>query len=696
MCRAHRLLPPTLAVLLFACSGPETSNRADLPEPPLGRVEPVEITHRGHTLIDHYAWLQNPEDPEVIAYLEAENAYTDAMMTHTQALQEKLFQEMSGRVEEDAPSLPWREGDYFYYWRWGEGKEEKGYPVYARRRGSLEAEEEVLIDVNEIAEGHAYTRVPFPAISPGQDIMAFAADTVGIPRYSTIRFQNLDTGELFPEAIHPAAPLMAWASDNRTLFYVRVHPSAGGPCLYRHVLGTDPSSDQMALEAVTPMLRTMGRYLLVESAPDYLYLDLDQPDSQFTVLLEPEPGQEYDFDIVDDDLYLRTNEGGAQNFKLVRAPLTALGRKNWEELVPHRSDVLLEGFEVFRDYVVLQERENGLVRIRVRPWSGEDEYEIGFSEPAYEAHLQKGNSEANILRYEYSSLTTPASVFDHNLATREKELVRRDDILGEFDPADYVSERLYARAPDGALVPISIVHPRGTEKNGENPLVLYGYGGATVEAAFDADRFSLIDRGFVYAIAHVRGGREKGVPWEKGGQGMNTRNRFTDFIAVAELLIREGYTSPDRLFAHGMSSGGLLVGAVANMRPDLFEGIVARVPWVDVLTGLTSAGAAGELGDPKEEADYRYVLSYSPYQNVEAKDYPSMLVTAALHDTQVPYWQPARWVAKLRALKTDGNVLLLKTNLEAGGHAGAFGRNERWRETAFLYAFIIDLAGIDE
>jgi oligopeptidase B len=652
-------------------------------------------TH-GDTLIDPYAWLEDPEDPAVIVYLEAENAYAEAMMAHTEALQEKLFEEMSGRVQEDAPAVPWQEGDYFYYWGWEEGKEGKGYPVYARKRGSMEAEEEVILDVNEIAEGHAYTRVPFPAISPGQDIMAFAVDTVGIPRYSSIRFRNLDTGELLPDAIHPASPLMAWANDNRTLFYVRAHPSAGVPSLFRHVVGTGPTADEVVLEEMTPMLNSTDGFLFVESGSGYLWLDLDQPEGEFRVLLEPEVGQEYDFDIVDDDLYVRTNEGGAENFRLLRTPLTAPGRENWEEVVPHRPDVLLEGFAVFRDYLVLQERVNGLVRIRIRAWSGGDEHELGLGEPAYEAHLQGGEFESNILRYDYSSLTTPASVYDYSLATGEEELVWRQEILGEFDPADYVSERLHARAPDGALVPISMVYLKGTGKDGENPLLLYGYGGATVEAAFDPDLFSLIDRGFAYAVAHVRGGREKGVSWEKDGQGLNTRNRFTDFIAVAQFLIRERYTRPGRLFAHGISSGGLLVGAVANMRPDLFEGIVAQVPWVDVGTGFMTAGTAGELGDPKEEAHYRYVFSYSPYQNVEAKDYPHMLVTTALRDTQVPYWQPAKWVAKLRALKTDDNVLLLRTNLGAGGHAGAFGRNERWRETAFLYAFILDLAGKDE
>jgi len=659
----------------------------------VAKVEPVKVTYHGDTQTDSYRWLEDPDDPEVIAYLEAENAYTQAVMAHTTPLQEALFQELSGRVSKDEVVLPRRQGDYFYYYRWEEGK---GYPVYARRRGSMDAEEETLLDVNVLAEGHSYTWVWFPVISPDQRIMAFGVDTVGTRGHAMIGFRDLDTGEALGDTISPSGVQMAWAGDNRTLFYIALNPAATGPALYRHVLGTDPEGDALIFERVTPPLRKIDGYIVIESEGRYLFLDADRPDGAFRTLVSAEQRRQYDFAAVGGYFYIRTNEGDAPNFRIVRTPVTSPGRGNWEEVVPHRADVVLEGFDVFRDYLVLQEREGGRMGVRVHPWSRGNEYSVEFGEPVYEVYVNGGDSDANVLRYEYSSFTTPRSVFEYDLDTREEDLVWREEIFGAFDSAAYVSERLFAPAPDGALIPISILHRRDLRRNGEHPLLLYGYGGATVEAAFDADRFSLVDRGFSYAIAHVRGGGELGGEWEKAGQGPNTRNRFTDFIAVAEFLVREGYTSPDGLFAHGISSGGLLVGAVANMRPELFKGIVAQVPWLDAVTPFMASPRPTEAGDPREEAGYRNVMSYSPYQNIEAKEYPSMLVTTALRDTQVPYWDPTKAVAKLRALKTGENVLLLRANLGAQGHAGPTGRLESWRETAFLYSFILDLVGIDE
>ncbi len=678
---------------LIACSAPGTEERTAQPAAPVARVEPFEITQHGHTRNDDYHWLQDPTDPEVVAYLEAENAYTQVMMAHTEALQEKLLHEILGRVGEASSSAPWREGEYLHYWRWEEGR---AYPIYARKRGSLEADEEILLDVNRIAEGHAYTRVPFPTISPDQSVMAFAVDTLGIPAQSTIRLRDLATGDLLPEAIYPGSPFMAWAGDNRTLFYLRRHPTLGRPSLYRHVLGTEPASDEPVLNNLQPTLTRTARHLVVESDSAFLYLDADQPRGEFRFLLAREPGREYSIDSGGDSFFVRTNAGGAPNFKLMRAAVTTTGTGEWEEVVSHRDHVLLEGFEAFRDYLVLQEREDGLVRMRVRRWSAPGEYEFDFPEPVYQAAIQGGDFDSNTLRYEYSSFLTPPSSYELDLETREARLLRREEIAGGYDPTAYVSERAQAPAADGSLVPISLLYRKGTSMSGRNPLLLYGYGGATVEAAFDPTLFSLVDRGFVYAIAHVRGGRELGFRWEAGGQGLSTRNRFTDFIAVAEFLVQEGYASPARLFAHGVSSGGLLVGATANMRPELFKGIVAQVPWVDVLTGFLDTDRPTELGDPRRDADHDYVRWYSPYQNVEAKDYPSLLVTAVLRDTQVPYWAPVKWVAAQRALRTDHNLLLLKTNLEGAGHAGASDRYERWKEVAFLYAFLLDLAGVRE
>jgi oligopeptidase B len=686
--------PPAQILLpigLLACSAPGTDEGTARPAAPVARVEPFEITQHGHARVDDYQWLQDPEDPEVLAYLEAENAYTRTMMVHTEGLQEELLQETRRRAPEAGSSPFWREGGYLYYWRWEEGRD---YPIYARKRGSLGAGEEILVDVNEIARGHGYTRVPFPTISPDQSLLAFAVDTVGIPAQSTIRLRDLATGDLLPDAIHPGSPLMAWAGDNRTLFYLRRHPTLGRPSLYRHVVGTDPGSDEPVVDNLLPSLTRTTGHLVVESDSALLYLDADRPYGAIRTLLARQPGCEYDVRAGGGWFFVRTNAGGAPNFRLMRAAAGATGTGPWEDIVPHREDVLLEGYQVFRDYLVLQEREGGLVRVRVRPWAADAEYVLDFPDLVHQAAIQAGDFESNTLRYEYSSFITPPSAYDLDLESREGTLVWRERISGGYDPTAYGSERARAPAPDGSLVPVSLLYRKGLRRNGRNPLVLYGYGGATVDAAFDPTLFSLVDRGFVYAIAHVRGGRELGYRWEAGGQGPHTRNRFTDFIAVAEFLIREGYTSPERLFAHGMSSGGLLVGAVANMRPGLFKGMVAQVPWVDVLTGFLSSSMPTEVGDPGEDADYRYVRSYSPYQNVQAQDYPNMLVTAVLDDTQVPFWIPVKWVALLRATRTDRNVLLLNTNLEAGGHAGRSGRLERWKETAFLHAFLLDLAGV--
>ena len=427
-----------------------------------------------------------------------------------------------------------------------------------------------------------------------------------------------------------------------------------------------------------------------ESGAEWRYLDADRPDGEFRLFAPPEPGHEYSFKHSGDYFYIRTNRGGAQNFKLMRTPVTATGIEHWEEVIPHREDVLLEDFLVFRDRLVVVERKDGLVQVRIRPWSGESERYLDFGEPAYRVDVLAGDFDSNVLRYRYTSLTTPSSVYDYNMDTRETELVKREEVLGDFDPADYVSERLYAPARDGVSVPVSIVYRKGIEKSGQNPLLLYGYGTGTADTEFNSPLLSLIDRGFVYAIAHVRGGYELGRQWAEDGSGLNKKNTFTDFIDVAEFLISEGHANPDKVFAHGLSSGGLLMGAVANMRPNLFKGIVAQVPYVAVLDG-----SHGDLGDVSEEDYYWYMLSYSPYDNVEAKGYPNMLVTAGFHDVMVPYWQPAKWVAKLRALKTDDNVLLLKTNMQAG-HVGAPGRYEDWKETALLFAFLLDLAGVKE
>jgi oligopeptidase B len=705
-----------MALFLATVAWPQEQQHAGHPNwqsltPPMARVIPQQLEKHGDVRVDDYYWLRERDNPEVMAYLEAENAYTEAMMAHTAALQRKLFEEIKGRIKQTDLSVPFKRDGYFYYTKTEEGKE---YPIYARKWGSLDAEEEILIDVNEVAEGHGFTSVPWPEVSDDHSLMAFATDTVG-RRFYTIRFKKLDTGELLDEAIGPVTSNMAWANDNRTLFYARQDPvTLRSYQIYRHVVGTDPAEDELVYEESDPefscyVWKTKSkRYLIIGSdqllSNEYRFLDASDPTGEFRVFLPREPEHEHSIDHFGDQFYILTNDGGAKNFKLVRTPVTQTGKANWELVIPHGDDVLLEGIEIFRDHLVVAERREGLVRIRIRPWSGEDEHYLDFGEPAYLAYVSTNPElDTNILRYVYTSLTTPNSVYDYNMDSREKELLKQEEVLGGFTPADYVTERLYAPARDGVRVPVSIVYRRGTEKNGDNPLLLYGYGayGASIDASFSSPQLSLIDRGFVYAIAHVRGGQEMGRWWYEDGRLLNKKNTFTDFIDVAEFLIAKGYAAPNKLFAEGASAGGLLMGAVTNMRPDLFEGVVALVPWVDVVTTMLdesiplTTSEYDEWGDPNEEEYYRYMLSYSPYDNVEAKGYPNMLVTTGLHDSQVQYFEPAKWVAKLRALKTDGNRLLLKTNMEAG-HGGASGRYKHYEELAFRYAFLLDLLGIRE
>ena len=678
------------------------------PGPPRARVAPTRLETHGVVRVDDYYWLRERDNPEVTAYLEAENEHTRAVMAPTEPLQETLFAEIKGRIKQTDMSVPYREGDFTYHTRYEDGRE---YPIYGRRRVGGATAETVLLDVNLLAEGHDFCQVSGRSVSPDQRLLAYATDLEG-RRIYTVRIKDLGSGEMLDDELTGVTANLVWANDSRTLFYARQDPTTlRWFQIYRHRLGAPQADDTLAYEEPDDTFNCevgksrSKRYLLIASyqtvSTEYRYLDADQPDGRFTVFLPRARDHEYHIDHYRDRFYIRTNRD-ARNFKLMEAADTQTDPGRWVELIPHRDDVLLGPFELFRDHLVVQERRDGLVHLRVRPWEGDAGHDIAFDEPAYDAYLSTNREpDTAVLRFGYESLTTPVSTYDYDMVARTRTLLKREEVLGDFDPSRYRSERLMATAPDGESIPISLVGRVGTTRDGTTPLLLYGYGayGLSMDATFNSARLSLLDRGFVYAIAHVRGGQELGRRWYDDGRLGRKRNTFSDFIACAEHLVAERLTRPDRLFAMGGSAGGMLMGAVFNMRPDLFAGVVAQVPFVDVVTTMLddtiplTTGEYDEWGNPHERTAFDDILAYSPYDNIEAKDYPALLVLAGLHDSQVQYWEPAKWVAKLRALKTDGNPLLLKTHMDAG-HGGVSGRYRRYRETALQYAFLLAQAGV--
>ncbi len=673
--------------------------------PPIAKPNPVTLEKHGHTRIDPYYWMNDRENPDVIAYLTAENDYTEAVMSHRKQLEHDLFEEIKGRIKQTDLSVPYKLDDYFYYTRFEEGKE---YPIFCRKKESLDADEQIMLDANVLAEGHEYFAIGGMAVSFNQNLLAYASDTQG-RRIYTIHYKNLDTGELLADTMTGVTGNMAWANDNQTLFYSKQDPATlRSHQICRHALGDDPSNDVLVDEEEdetfsTAVFKTKSkRYVMIASqqtvSSEYRYIGADHPTEEFTVFLPRARNHEYDVEHDQDWFYILTN-WQAKNFRLMKTSVEQTDQAHWQEVIPHRDDVLLESFELFRDYLVLEERQHGLTNLRVIPWSGDGEHYLDFGEPTYLAGIGE-NPDFNtpLLRFGYTSMTTPNSVFDYNMETREKVLLKQEEVLGGFDREKYCTERVWATATDGVQVPISLVYQKGCNKDGNNPLLLYGYGsyGACMDANFSSPRLSLLDRGFVFAIAHIRGGEELGRHWYEEGKLLHKKNTFTDFIACAEHVIAQGYTKPERLFAMGGSAGGLLMGAIVNMRPDLFKGAVAQVPFVDVITTMLdpniplTTGEYDEWGDPNHKESYEYIMSYSPYDNVQAKAYPHLLVTTGLHDSQVQYWEPAKWVAKLRTMKTDGNRLLLKTNMDAG-HGGASGRFRRYKELAFVYTSLLDL-----
>ncbi len=674
--------------------------------PKIEKIKKV-LTIHGDTRVDNYYWLNERENPHVIKYLEEENAYLEKAMKHTEKLQDKLFNEIVGRIKQTDESVPYYDNGYYYYSRFEQGKE---YPIYCRKKINLAAAEEIMLNVNEIAASHEFCQVVGLAVSEDNRFLSFGVDTVSRRKY-IIHFKDLSSGAILAETIHNTTGEAVWANDNKTVFYVTKDSTLRAEKIYRHTLGTNPTNDILIYHEKDATFSAgidktkSKKYLVISSystlSTEMRILNANTPNDKFKIFQPREKDHEYSIDHFEHKFYIVTN-WKAKNFRLMQTEENSTEKNSWQEVIAHRSNVLLQGIELFQNYLVVSEREKGLRQIRVIDQKSGDEHYLDFGETAYLAFISTNRQfDTEWLRYGYTSMTTPNSTFDYNMKTKEKKLLKQEEVLGGFEAKNYFSERLYARARDSVEVPISIVYRQGFKKDGSQPLLLYGYGsyGASMEATFNSARLSLLDRGFAFAIAHIRGGEEMGRWWYEEGKLLKKKNTFTDFIDCAEFLIQEKYTCSDRLFAMGGSAGGLLMGAVVNMRPDLFKGVVAAVPWVDVVTTMLDASIPlttseyDEWGNPNNKEYYDYMLSYSPYDNVQAKNYPAMLVTTGLFDSQVQYFEPAKWVAKLRELKTNNDLLVLRTNMKAG-HGGKSGRFERYHETALEYAFMLDQLGI--
>jgi oligopeptidase B len=681
--------------------------QAPAASPPMANKKPKTTDIHGDRIQDDYFWLRERSNPEVRTYLEAENKYADEVMKDTLALQEKLYQEMLGRIKQTDLTVPYPMRGYYYYSHTETGKQ---YPIYCRKKGTLEAPEQVLLDLNEMAKGERFMAVGDWDVSDDGMLLAYTTDITGFREY-TLHVKDLSTAKVLPDSV-PTVSSVAWAADNRTLFYTTEDTAKRPYRLYRHGLGADPARDALVYEEKDEMFRVevlrsgSRKYLFLDSgshtANEWRTLPADSPSGDWKLIAPREKEHEYEVDHRGDLFYIRTNSGGCRNFRLVTTPVAAPGRENWKEMMPCREDVMLAGLELFSDHLVLMEREDGLQRIRITELPSGQSHRIAFPEPLYSVYPSNNNEfETTTFRYNYQSLTIPSSIYDYDLKTRKSKLLKRTEVLGGYDPDRYQAERRYATASDGTKIPISLVYRKGIEKSGKNPALLYAYGsyGAPMFPTFNSNRVSLLDRGFIYAIAHIRGGGEMGKKWHDQGRMMSKKNTFTDFIACAEALIADGYTSKDRLVIEGGSAGGLLMGVVVNLRPDLFKAVVNHVPFVDVINTMLdeslplTVGEFEEWGNPKKPEQYAYMRSYSPYDNIAAKEYPAMLVKTSFDDSQVMYWEPAKYVAKLRTVKTDKNPLIFKINM-AGGHGGSSGRYDRLRETAFDDAFILAMVGI--
>ena len=677
--------------------------------PPIAKKIPKELLKHGDVRLDSYYWLNDREDKEVLAYLQRENDYYNEITAHSKEFQELLFHEMKERIKEDDSSVPYKSNGYWYKTRYEKGKE---YPLYGRHKDSLDASEEIMFNGNEMAEGHDYFKIGGIAISPNNKLAAFGVDTVSRRQY-VLRIKNLETNEIYADSIENTTGGGVWADDDKTMFYAKKDPvTLRSDKIYKHILGTSSDLDELVFHETddtfsTFVYRTKSKkYIVIGSVStltsEFQILPSANPNGKFKMFSPRKRGLEYTVFHYDDSFYILTNKDGATNFKLMKTNEEATQSKFWKEFIPHREEVLLEDLDIFKDFYVISERENGLNQIKIVRWDGTVDYYLPFKSETYTAYVGSNPEfDTDWLRYSYNSLTTPSSVIDFNMVTKEKIVKKEQEVLGgKFNKNNYKEQRIWATARDGVQIPISIVYHKDTSLNENTPVLQYAYGsyGATIDPYFSTVRLSLLDRGFVYAIAHIRGGEYLGRKWYEDGKLLSKKNTFTDFIDCSKFMIHSNFTSTKHLYAMGGSAGGLLMGVVINLAPELYKGVVAAVPFVDVVTTMLddsiplTTGEYDEWGNPNEKQYYDYMKSYSPYDNVEEQEYPNMLVTSGLHDSQVQYFEPAKWVAKLRDMKTDKNILLFDINMEAG-HGGASGRFEALKEVAKEYAFLLDLEG---
>ncbi|MDX1773673.1 MAG: S9 family peptidase [Oceanihabitans sediminis] len=708
-----------LALVATSCKMEEKQTATNNVDAPVAKKIHKDLVAHGETRTDNYFWMRlsdeqkNAETPDaqtqdVLDYLKAENEFLTKTMSHTEQLQQKIYDEMVNRIKKDDASVPVTDNGYSYYVRYEEGED---YALFCRTIVGEDTKEEIILNGPKMAKGHAYYGIGSRSVSPNNELMAFGIDTISRRQY-TIYFKDLKTGELLSDKLSNTGGSAVWANDNKTVFYTTKDPETlRQNKIFKHTLGTDQSEDVLVYEEKDETFRCgvwkskSNAYLFIGSfqtlSTEIQYLDANTPNGDWKIVQPREKDLEYSVDHYADHFYIRTNLD-ANNFRLVKTPLNKTTKENWVDVIPHNKEVYLAGVELFKNYLVLEERKNGLMHIRVNSWKGEEHY-IPFNDPAYVAYTTSNiDFDTDLLRFNYSSLTTPFTNYEYDMNTKTSKVLKQEEVLDpNFSTENYVSERKFATAKDGTKVPVSIVYKKGLEKNGKNPLLLYAYGsyGSSTDPNFSSTRLSLLDRGFVYAIAHVRGGQEMGRDWYEDGKLLKKKNTFTDFIDCGEFLIEEGYTNSKQLYAYGGSAGGLLMGAIINMKPELWNGVVAAVPFVDVVSTMLDETIPlttfefDEWGNPKEKEYYDYMMSYSPYDNIEAKDYPNLLITTGYWDSQVQYWEPAKWIAKLRELKTDDNLLIMDCNMETG-HGGASGRFERYKRLALTYSFLLDLEGI--